>query len=242
MDPTQGNAAPEAVQAGEPKPQETVAKTMTAEEFNRAWTAKERTAEKKQAEALAKFQEALLGNVTGKLEELLSSKFQQDSATPPAQTTPETRLPSIEESPQFKALQGQLAKMQSELRREADLRAQTEAKARDTLLRSRVAEAAATFGVDAKRAKVLVGHLIDSEKKIKWGEDGSSVLMSHEDGDVDVRAGLESFFKSDEGKFFMPPTGAVGSGDRPAQGGVPVGRNTTREQLAAMLVGHLAGR
>ena len=234
-EPTQGNGTPEVPQGGDDpnSPQLRAPQYLTSEEFNRAFGARERAAEKRANETFQKWREVFSSEVA----ELLTAKL-AEQPKPEKGDKPRT----VEDAPEFKALQQQLAKMQDQLKREADLRAQTETKAKDVSLRQRIAEHASKYGIDATRARYLTGHLVDAEKRVRWSDDGEAVLMKMGDDEVDFKEGLTAFLKSDDGKFFLPPTGAAGSGDRPPSGGILTHKNTTREQLATALVGHLTGR
>jgi hypothetical protein len=204
-DQPQGSGTPE-VSQGTDVP-EYVSKTEFNEQLNRAITARTKQLEAKHTQST----EALMA----KFDEMLSTRLEAFKPAAPASTPAADAPPSPTDSPEFKAMAARLAKMDEQWKTESEKRKSLEAKERDTTMRSRITEYAAEHKVDAKRAKVLVGHLVDSEKRVSWSEDGESLVYRTDDGDtVDYKSGLLSFFKSEDGKLFIPPTGASGSGDR----------------------------
>lgn len=121
----------------------------------------------------------------------------------------------IENSPAFRSLQKKLdASLKAQA--EADARAKAEAaKAKDTSLRQRISEELDKSGFDPKARHLALSHLVDGAKIARYSDDGETIVFRDTDGsDVDLPTGLKSFAQTDDGKRFMPPSGASGTGDR----------------------------
>lgn len=259
-DSTQGNGAPGAPQ-GTASPDGAngtsggdAPKYVTEEQLNKAITARFKSFETKVDKSFADFGTNITTSFTSKFDEVLSSKL--DSLKPPAQAADdkggkgkggsETAPTPFHETPEWKALQKQLADQQKIIDGERKEKEALKTAERERSLRSAVAELAGEKGLDAKRAKHLIHSLVDGEKRIRWADDGQSVVFRADDGeDVPLKDGLEHFFKTDEGKFFLPPSGAAGSGGRPggsAGAAPPPNQKPTREQMGEMLLHHLTGQ
>ncbi len=120
-----------------------------------------------------------------------------------------------DESPALKSLQRQVADLKADNERIAQTAAAEKAKGRDQTLRQRLSEALGEFGIkEPARIKHAIHHLVDGEKRIGYSEDGESIVFRDQDESVlDLATGLKSWAKSTDGQYFIPPTGARGSGD-----------------------------
>jgi hypothetical protein len=121
----------------------------------------------------------------------------------------------IESSPAFRSMQ---KKLDAALKAQADSAALAKAEAaktKDTQLRQRLSEELDKNGFDPKARHLALSHLVDGAKVARWADDGESIVFRDTDGsDVDLPTGLKSFAQTDDGKRFMPASGASGTGDR----------------------------
>jgi hypothetical protein len=121
----------------------------------------------------------------------------------------------IENSPAFRGMQKKLdAALRAQA--EADARAKAEAsKAKDTALRQSLSEALDKNSFDPKARHLALSHLVDGAKLVRYSEDGETIVFRDSDGaDVDLATGIKGFAQTDDGKRFMPASGASGTGDR----------------------------
>lgn len=97
--------------------------------------------------------------------------------------------------------------------KQANLEERRRSKARDAL------EAAGIASDRVKHALAFIG------SSIRYDEDGELRFYDPETGDDhSLRDGVAQWAKTDDAKIFLPPKGAMGSGDRP-RGGTPAGTN-----------------
>lgn len=199
-DSTQGTPAPQAGQ-GEDAP-----KYVTAEELNRAITARFADFSKKSEKTLTES----FGAFEKKLAELVAAK-------PEPQADP-AKPPSIQDHPDFKGMTKKLADLEA---RAAAAEAKTEAeraKGKDLSLRQRLADELAKAGIkDPTRAKHAARFLVDGERLVKWNEEGDAlVFRDAEAGEVDFSTGFKGWLKSDDAKLYLPSPDAAPPGARPA--------------------------
>lgn len=108
-----------------------------------------------------------------------------------------------------------LTKQLEELKKKADA---AEAKSTAQEKAAQIAEDKATVtktleaaGVPAgQRARIALNHLL-SEGLVKRTDDGNLVFVG-KDGEEDLADGITAFLKTEDGKLFLPPSGASGSG------------------------------
>ena len=111
-------------------------------------------------------------------------------------------------------------------------------KARAQTERTKLTDALRKGGVDDSRIGGAVAELYLDKKLIKRDEkDAVCIEFTREWGDelVPVEKGIEEFLKSDEGKVYLPPVDAGGSGNkggRPAAQRGKDGEPTRAEKLA----------
>jgi len=220
MADSQGNVPPEGTQGNDGP------KFVTAEELNKAITARFTDHQKK----LEKHLESFSGTLTGKLEELLKAAVpapkSTDAADPPKADT---------DSPALRGMMKQLEELKRDNAKIQQERDAERTRAKDATLRQQLSDALIKNGVDASRVKHAVGILIDSEKRVRFEEDGDSIVFKDNDNtDVDLLTGIKSWVKSDDGKFYLPPRGVNGSGDRGA-GRAPSTSNNSKTVNAESL-------
>ena len=117
---------------------------------------------------------------------------------------------------------------------------------RDAALRQRVGEVLAGAGIEGVRARHAIGLLVDAEKRVRWSDDGESLVFRTADrDDAELEPGLRGWLKTDDAKLYLPPKGSQGSGDRPAgtgpaaTAGGPPDRREVAEGLRRALLGHM---
>jgi len=120
----------------------------------------------------------------------------------------------VENSAAFRTLQKKLDAALKAQADEATARKAEAAKAKDIALRQRIAEEMDKAGFDSKARHLALSHLVDGAKLVRYSEDGESIVFKDTDGDVELAAGLKSFAQTEDGKRFMPASGASGTGDR----------------------------
>lgn len=141
----------------------------------------------------------------------------------------------------------EIAKMKSEqekLRRkmeESEQAAQAEkTKARTQAERSKLTDALRKGGVDDSRIGAAVAYLYLDQKRIKRDPDTDKIVMSFErewgEELLPLDKGIPEYLKSDEGKAFLPPLQAGGSGNK---GGRPPTRKPGEKATRGELMGHL---
>jgi hypothetical protein len=148
------------------------------------------------------------------------------------------------ESPELKKLQEQIASLTKQAEDARAERDAERARARDTMLRQKLAEALGTAGIEGVRAKNAIGVLVDAEKRLRWSDDGEAILFRNGDREDELPVGLKDWLKTEDAKLYLPPRGASGSGDRPgaapprASSGPP-SRADVAEGLRRALLGQL---
>ncbi len=171
---------------------------MTPDQFNRAWTERERR---------------LQASFHRRLEEL-QAKLSPSRDEQPAQPNANAQGESPAEA-RLKALEKKLAEREAQLEAESSKRARTE---EQQLLRA----ALEAQGITGARATVLVSHLHGAAGAVRRNKDGRVVFAVARDGyddELDVAKGGEEWLKTPEGKELAPPRQVGGSGTDPKQRG-----------------------
>jgi hypothetical protein len=162
---------------------------------------------------------------------------------------PEDPKPAPED-PKPDARDAELAKMRSEqdkMRKALEAQreeAETEKrKAREQAERSALAEALRSGGVDENRMRAAVAYLYLDERRIRRDEDDNIVMsFQREWGEelVPVDKGIAEYLRSDQGKVFLPPVEAAGSGNKggrpPNSKGNKLSRSEKLEQLGQLMM------
>ena len=116
---------------------------------------------------------------------------------------------------------------------------QAETKAKQELqLRSTVKDALTRNGVAGNMVKAAMAVLVDADKAVGFGETGE-IVFKGQYGEQDLDTGLKDYFRSEEGKSFLPPKGAAGSNDKRYNGASAGGGKQTLsdEEIVAKLFG-----
>jgi hypothetical protein len=223
---------------------------VTEEQLQAALTTRFRTFEQKLDKALADG----VGTIAARIRDELSALMPKGEATveggegaPKPEGPAGGAAPQPAPSPELRKLQEQitlLTRQADEARAERDAE---RARGRDSLLRQCVTDALSGVGIEGVRARHALGLLVDAEKRVRWSDDGDSILFrtdAHDD--LDLPSGVREWLKTEDAKLYLPPRGAAGSGDRPgaqpppprAPAG-PVDRATVAEGLRRALLGQL---
>jgi len=242
MEPVQpAVGAPPAPAGDPPKPGEAAPSYVTEEQLQTALTARFRTFEQKVDKALSDG----LGAFGGKLKDELAALLPKPEPKPEG-GAPADAKPKDDPSPELRRLQeqiGVLTKQADDARAERDTE---RARGRDALLRQRLTEALSLVGIEGVRARHALGVLVDAERRVRWADDGESLLFRTEAHDeLELGAGLREWLKTEDAKLYLPPRGAAGSGDRPgaqppprAPAGPP-DRAAVAEGLRRVLLGQM---
>jgi hypothetical protein len=244
MDPVQPPGAAPPPAGDPPKPAEGAPAYVTEEQLQAALTTRFRAFEQKVDKTLADG----LGSMGTKLRDELAALFPKPEPKPEGDAKPEGGgVPQAQPAPELKKLQDQIALLTKQAEDARSERDAERVRARDSLLRQRVTDALATVGIEGVRARHALGLLVDAEKRVRWSDDGDSVLFRTDAHDeLDLAGGVREWLKTDDAKLYLPPRGAAGSGDRPgaqppasrAPSG-PLDRTTVAEGLRRALLGQL---
>ena len=170
-----------------------------------------------------KLREGLVKEIAASFTSEIAS-LKEELASLKAAPAKEAEKPSAHavDSPEFKGLQKQIAELKAENEKSRASQHAADARSRDIALRQKLGEELSKHGVDAARARHAVGYLVDANKQVRWSDDGETAVFRDADNqEIDLSTGLKSWVKSDDGKLYLPPRGASGSGDR--GGGNPAG-------------------
>jgi hypothetical protein len=174
-------------------------------------------------------QETLVPSIDEKIAAL---KPKEEPGAPP-------KVVPVTDTPEYRALQKQVAELQEQRRKDADKAAAAEAQSRDTRLRQHVSEALANSGItDPTLSRIALGHLVDSTKRVKFDDAGENVLfIDPKLGELPLTDGIAEFMKTEESKIFIPAKKSGGSGEivQRKVGTRPVGEEYSRSEIGAAL-------
>lgn len=111
--------------------------------------------------------------------------------------------------------------------------------------RTALSQALTAAGVDGARLKAAMALLYTEEKRIARNDKGEvgfkiQVAGGYEDV-VSIEQGLTEWLKTDDGKAFLPPRAAGGSGTVAGRPGQPGAKGMSRDEMLARLPGLLFG-
>lgn len=203
-DASQGNGPPQGSQGeGENAP-----KFLTADEVNKAITARLSAFEKKFGESM----KSSLDGFSSSLGTMLDERFA--ALKPKSEGQGQPPQPSdIENHPVVKGLMKRLDEADKRTKTFQEERDQERGRARDSELRRRLGDELAKHGIPSDRVRQAVGLLVDADKRVRWGDD-DSIVFHEKDGAVDLETGMKGWIKGDDAQIFLPPRGTSGSGDR----------------------------
>lgn len=175
------------------------------------------------------------------LSEMMSKFEEKLKAVVPAPATTSDE-PKVEDSPVYKGMQKKFAELQEKFEQSEREKAEERNKARDVTMRQRVADELVKAGVDPSRTRHALALLVDSEKRVKFDDDGEIVFRDLDNQELDFATGLRSWAKSEDAKVFMPARGATGSGDRRPANRKPAsnsGSASLEDEIGESLLGAL---
>lgn len=197
---------------------------------------------------LAKLTKGLQTETTKQLESLKTEtdkKLEGIKPADPPKDPPKDSPGDIENSPALKKLQAEQEKLLKQLEAQTKRAEEAETKRRQDLLSNTVRDALIAQGADAKRVAIAMSHLTSSGA-IKLNDKGEPVFTFAEKwGPEEVAAaeGAKKWLATDEGKFFLPPSGKQGTGDGVhREGSRQQGGSAPRTKDGALDWGQLAGR
>jgi hypothetical protein len=191
--------------------------------------------------SLSKELEATIAKAVGPL----SERFEQLQSSPSTQPANENKPAAEAERLQKKhdaemaALRAQVESRNAELDKERKQRLENEE-------RSTLSQALAAAGVTNTRGAIAL--LYTEDKRLARNDKGEVVFKVQKAGFEDfvpVDEGLADWFKTDEGKSYLPPRGAAGSGAVPSGGGRPGGTKDAkadRKSEAKRLIAEYFGK
>lgn len=137
-------------------------------------------------------------------------------------------------------LEKTVSDLQKELQASKQEKAQLREKSREQNLRTTLREAFHKHGLtDEARVKGAIA-LWREEGRAKYAsddEDAPIVTVERDKTELDLEVGVASWFKTEEGRSFLPPSGGRGSGDgrgQPGTRGTP-GKGQSAEQVAGSI-------
>lgn len=106
-------------------------------------------------------------------------------------------------------------------------RAEDAAKSAKQEEKSKLTEVLTSAGTDPKklRGAIALLHGDPDTRRVKRSADGSIVFLDEDGDEIDLQSGVKSWLSSDEGKAYMPPRGAQGSGAEPTK---PASKSVTK--------------
>lgn len=188
---------------------------------------------KAHAEASAKQLETFKTETDKKLEGIKADPPKDPPKDPPG-----------DDSPALRKLQAEQEKLQKALEAQTKRAEEAETKRRADLLQNSVRDALIAQGADPKRLAIAMSHLTSSGV-VKLNDKGEPVFTFAEKwGPEDVAAaeGAKKWLATDEGKFFLPPTGKQGTGDGVQRNGPQQGGSAPRTQSGEVDWSKLASR
>jgi hypothetical protein len=193
--------------------------------INKALSPRFRDFETKQTKLLEGLTTKLTETFTSSLSSL-DEKLKDLKPEPPAGGKKDPPA-DITQTAEFKKLQRQLEEQGQKLQAaETERNKERDAKRASDFNRSVEAELTKLGVQDPEGARILLQ--ARGRVKFRAEDDDTIVYAPDKDSEDDLNAGLTGWTKSAEGKRFMPPSGANGSGDRLNGGKKPVNGSTVQ--------------
>ena len=211
---TEGGTPPD----GAKEPASETPTYITEEQMNKALGARFAGFETKMGKTIGDALSSFAGALKGELAGLLPKPEPAPAPAPEGKGKKDVAAPAPADSPELKKLQDQVTELTQREKKAAQERDTERAKAKDTLLRQKLSDALVAGGVEAPRARHAVGLLVDAEKRVRWSEEDDKIVFQRAEHDeVELAVGVKDWLKTEDGKLYLPPTGAQGSGDRPGK-------------------------
>ena len=194
---------------------------MTTEQFNRAFTARTKAFEKQ---------------VESKFDTFLEALKAKTSAAPKTGDSSEDGETGGEDdgtANAFKAMKSRLTKMERTIKDQNTQLAQRDNQVASEKMRRASIDELSKHGIQGIRATHALGHLVDTTKKVRLGEDGTPVFFNGE-YEQPLGEGLEEWAASDEAALYQPPKGDGGSGERGGGMRIPQGDDPRSAAIRAI--------
>jgi hypothetical protein len=130
----------------------------------------------------------------------------------------------------------EIEKLRKQTDDERRAREEMELRTRRNEERQHLTAALRASGVSEPMIRTLVPYLHSEAGKVKRGDDGSIVFV-HDDEEHPLEKGVAAWLKTEDGKAYLPPVDAGGSGNR---GGAPPARKPGQpmsDREAAAIIG-----
>lgn len=150
---------------------------------------------------------------------------------------------AAEETPEMKKLKSEMATLQQRLQQADQERQQERDKALRTEERNELTSELRKVGIPEARIKGAVAYLLHEAGVIKRDESGGIIWPVKRDWgpeNVPLAQGVAAWLETDEGKAYLPPKQAAGSGQTPGKPLKP-GEKMTADQANAVLSSFLFG-
>jgi hypothetical protein len=215
---------------------ETSPKYLTSEDFDKAFNKAFSAREKRSNESFAKLKNELLSEVKA----LLKPAEPEDASDEPGEQTTRDQSGRFAKSTQGDAATDptslELAKLRKRLER-AEREREEEKRAREEESQKRLRDeeisslhkALTQAGADPSSVRFVVSTLYSEDKRIGRDAEGR-IVFRHDDEEMSLESGVKAWLSTDEGKRFLPPRGASGSG---AERGSPPRMNGQRKMTPA---------
>ncbi len=154
--------------------------------------------------------------ISNQMATLVEAVSNQPEPTTKEATSEEQSQVASEYEARMKKMQAEMKKIENNLAERTRQLQEQESQARDQAARGALRDALAEAGVPADRLKQAVGFVYDAEKRVSYDENGELGFSVQESWGVDrlsVSEGAAKFLESDEGKMYLPPRDAGGSGN-----------------------------
>jgi hypothetical protein len=215
-------------------------KYMTAEEFNRAQSSREKRLREQIKKDLA---EMLAKSPAPKAAEADDGDEGEDEGKPAEGAKGDKpQAPADATAAELKRLRKRLEASEREREAEKKAREEQAAKAARDEERSKLSEALVAAGADAKRVRAAVALLHTEDRKVRRNAEGRIVFLADEDDEQDLPAGVKAWLGTDEGKAFLPTRGAEGSGSTAPKAPVAKGGKDARSVGKAALWAAVTGQ
>jgi len=119
-----------------------------------------------------------------------------------------------------KKYEGRINELEEKNRQEANAREQERMERLQTEEKHALSSALANAGIEGSRARAAMSLLYTEDKRVTRNDDGDIVFLVPKAGYVDqvtLDEGITDWLKTEDGKAFLPPRGAGGSGGKGSQ-------------------------
>lgn len=201
-------------------------KYMTPEQFNRAFSAREKAFEKKLA--------SMLDDKFSKFAPAAPAKKPDEGGDGDGEPGDNGMTPAM--ANMMKSFKSRMTKLENDNKGLRSELSEERNQANKEKMRREVLENLGKHGIEGIHGTHAMGHLVDAAGKVRLSDDGTPVFHNG-DFETSLEEGLEEWAKSEEASLYRPPKPDQGSGERgggssslPTQGGDL--RSAARDALA----------